>query len=80
MVKFSEAQERTLLTLDGAVVQWGFELIASGRRTFEALERQGLVRYFPYGLDGKGCWKLTSTGKQVVKKLAAAHTEEEDDP
>jgi hypothetical protein len=35
-------------------------------RTLDALERKGLVRYFPYGGRGVGVWGLTQLGRRVA--------------
>lgn len=39
-------------------------------RTLKALERRGLARWYPYGAGGKGCWKITPTGKARCKEIA----------
>lgn len=35
-------------------------------RTARSLERRGLIRWFPYGAGGVGCWKITQEGRRVV--------------
>lgn len=37
------------------------------RRTLRALERGGFVRYFPYGADGYGAWRITGDGRRALE-------------
>lgn len=52
------------LTSFGASIRVG----RSYRRTLAALERRGLVRWFPYAA-GHGAWGLTSDGRARVSAL-----------
>lgn len=43
--------------------------ISRTRKTMDSLEKRGLVRWFPYGNKGEGCWKITKKGKEYYSSL-----------
>lgn len=42
------------------------------KRTLRALERLGLARYFPYGQDGEGSWRITPNGRRWIGSARGA--------